>query len=306
MAALTKKTAAGFAKMLSDVEVLTMEQLAELAAASTAKLQEKLVSGEKPKPAKKAAAKKPNASVENSDEEAEAAAPKAESPHLKYNREWVAYVRAYSTAHGWEVSFQKKVTPRGGESYMEEKTGSVLSATGTHVFSDTGAAMSPSDSMALAKFYKDSNHEIWEAYVEEHPLPVTAPKAKKVIPVKAAAAAATVVPPPVVPRKLPVAAAPVAAALPKIAIAKVKKTAPKPAEASKAAEPKWVCPAEGMGLWEMDGKQYIRDSEDLVWTMAVNEDGVAAHDEWCGKWDEEKKQFDKTVADPRLALEDDA
>lgn len=301
MAAITKKTAAGFAKMLSEVEVLTVEQLAELAAASTAQLQEKLASGEKPKPAKKAAAKKSAASAENSEEEAEAA-PKAQSPHLAYNREWVAYVRAYSTAHGWEVSFMKKVTPRGGESYMEEKTPSVQTAKG-HVFSDTGAAMSPSDAMALAKFYKDSNHEIWQAHVAEHPLPVTAPKAKKVIPVKAAVAAVTVVPPAVVPRKLPVAAAAAAAAAapPKIEIAKiVKKAAPKP------VEPKWVCPPKGMGIWEMDGKQYIRDSDDLVWTMALDKDGVAVHDEWCGKWIEETKLFDKTVADPRLVLGDDA
>lgn len=178
MAAITKKTAAGFAKILSEVEVLTVDQLAELAAASTAQLQEKLASGEKPKPAKKAAAKKSAASAENSEEEAEAV-PKAQSPHLAYNRNWVAYVRAYSMAHGWDVSFMKKVTPRGGESYMEEKTSSVLSGTGTHVFSDTGAAMSPSDAMALAKFYKDTDHYIWRAHVQENPLPVTAPKARR-------------------------------------------------------------------------------------------------------------------------------
>ena len=298
---ITKKTAAGFEKMLSEVGVLSVEQLAKLSAAAAVYLQEKLESGEKPIPAKKAAKKvaAAAASAENSEEEAEEAAPKVQSPHLQFNRELVAYIRAYSIAHGWEVSFQKKVTPRGGESYMQEMPSSILTAAG-HVFPNTGKPMSPSDAMALAKHYKESNHEIWEAYVAEHPLPVTVPKAKKVIPVKAAAAAVTVVPAAIVPKKLPAPAAAAPAAAPLRIIAKPKgKAAPKP------VEPEWVCPEGGEGEWMMDGQSYIRDADDLVWTLKVNEDGDAERDVWCGKWDKVTKLFDKTVADPRESLEDD-
>jgi hypothetical protein len=301
---ITKKTAAGFEKMLSEVGVLSVEQLAKLSAAAAVYLQEKLESGEKPIPAKKAAKKvaAAAASAENSEEEAEEAAPKVQSPHLQFNRELVAYIRAYSIAHGWEVSFQKKVTPRGGESYMQEMPSSIHTAAG-HVFPNTGKPMSPSDAMALAKHYKESNHEIWQAYVAEHPLPVTVPKAKKMIPVKTVAAAVTVVPVAVVPRKLPVVAAPAAAAAPVAPLRIVAKSKVK--AVVKPVEPEWVCPEGGEGEWMMDGQSYIRDADDLVWTLKVNDDGDAERDVWCGKWDKVTKLFDKTVADPRESLGDD-
>jgi len=78
------------------------------------------------------------------------------------------------------------------------------------------------------------------------------------------------------------------------------KPAVKPAV--KPAEPAWVCPPEGMGIWVMDGNQYIRDSEDLVWTVMLDANGQAEHGDWCGKWDENTKLFDKTVVDPRLEM----
>ena len=301
---ITKKTAAGFEKMLSEVGVLSVEQLAKLSAAAAVYLQEKLESGEKPSPAKKAAAKKVAAAAASAeeDEEAEEAAPKVQSPHLQFNRELVAYIRAYSIAHGWEVSFQKKVTPRGGESYMQEMPSSIHTAAG-HVFPNTGKPMSPSDAMALAKHYKESNHEIWQAYVAEHPLPVTVPKAKKMIPVKTVAAAVTVVPVAVVPRKLPVVAAPAAAAA---AVAPLRIVAKSKVKAVvKPVEPEWVCPEGGEGEWMMDGQSYIRDADDLVWTLKVNEDGDAERDVWCGKWDKVTKLFDKNVEDPRESLGED-
>ena len=304
---ITRKTEAGFVKTLLEVDALSLEQLARLAAATTARLQEKLESGEKLMPAKKAAAKKvaAAASAENSEEEAEAVAPKAQSPHLAYNREWVAYVRAYSMAHGWEVSFEKKVTPRGGESHMQEMPPSIQPAEG-HVFPNTGKPMSPSDAMALAKHYKESNHEIWEAYVADHPLPVTVPKAKKVIPVKAAAAAVTVVPVAVVPRKLPVVAAPAAAAAAAAPVAPLRIVAKSKVKAAiKSIEPEWVCPEGGEGEWVMDGQSYIRDADDLVWTLKVNADGGVERDVWCGKWDKVSKLFDKSVEDPRQWLGED-
>jgi len=300
MAAITKKTAAGFAKMLSEVEVLTVEQLAAISAAATALLQEKLESGAKP--AKKAA-KKGAAAVASDEEEA---APKAVSPHLAYNRMWIEHVKKYGKAHGWDTPFLKKVTPRGGESYMEEKSASMLTSAG-HVYADTQMAPMDGDFMSLAKHWRDTEHDVWEAYVEENPVPVTVPKAKKPIAVKPAAPAAAVkaaaaVPPKVVAKKLPVVAAaatvvPVPVPVPVIAKPRAKPVA-KPAV--KPAEPAWVCPPEGMGIWVMDGNQYIRDSEDLVWTVMIDANGQAEHGEWCGKWDEKTKLFDKTVVDPRL------
>jgi len=307
MAAITKKTAAGFAKMLDEVQVLTVEQLAALSAAASTLLQEKLESGAKPV---KKAAKKAAAAVASDEEEA---APKTVSPHLAYNRMWIEHVKAYATAHGWDTPFLKKITPRGGDSYMEQKSESKLIPSLGHVYSDTQTAPAAADFMSLAKHWRDSEHGVWEAYVEENPVPVTAPKAKKVIAVKAAPAAVAVVPAKVTPKKLPVAAAAAAAAtvvaVPAPVIAKPRKAAPKAVvkAAAKPAEPAWVCPPDGQGIWVMDGNQYIRDSEDLVWTMVTDADGTADRGEWCGKWDEKTKLFDKTVADPRdaLAEEDD-
>jgi hypothetical protein len=299
MAVITKKTAAGFAKMLSEVEVLTVEQLAAISAAATALLQEKLESGDKPKPAKKAAKK--GAAAAGSDEEE--AAPKAVSPHLAYNRMWIEHVKAYAKAHGWDTPFLKKVTPRGGESYMEEKSVSMLTAAG-YVYADTQTAPMTGDFMSLAKHWRDSEHAVWEAYVEENPMPVTVPKAKSPIAVKpapaAAVKAAAVVPPKVVAKKLPVAAAaPTVVSVPVPVIAKPRAKAVAKATV-KPAEPAWVCPDEGMGIWVMDGNQYIRDSEDNVWTVMIDANGQAEHGDWCGKWDENTKLFDTTVVDPRI------
>lgn len=302
MAAITKKTAAGFERMLSEVGVLSVEQLAKLSAAVAvclqAKLQAKLESG--PIPAKKVAAKKvaAAASAEEDGEEAEAAAPKAQSPHLQYNQKWSRYVGAYANAHGWEVTFLKKVTNRSTkESHMQEMPPSMRTADG-HVFSNTGKPITPAEVLSLAKHLKDTDDDIWIAYMEQNPLPVTAPKAKKVIPVKAAAAAVTVVPPAVVLRKLPVVATAAAAAAP----------VPPPrvianSKGKKAVEPEWVCPDCGEGEWVMDGQTYIRDVDDLVWTLKVNADGDAERNEWCGKWDKVTKRFDKSIVDPRLEEE---
>ena len=80
---------------------------------------------------------------------------------------------------------------------------------------------------------------------------------------------------------------------------------PKSKTVVKTVEPEWVCPEGGEGEWMMDGQSYIRDVDDLVWTLKVNADGDAERDEWCGKWDKVTKLFDKTVADPRESLEDD-
>jgi hypothetical protein len=313
MTAITKKTAAGFAKMLGEVQVLTVEQLATLSVAVVTLLQEKLESGAKP--AKKAAPKAAAAAAASDEEEAE---PKAVSPHLAYNRFWITHVTAYAKEYGWDTPFLKKVTPRGCESYMEQKSESTLTSVG-HVYADTQQAPMKADFMSLAKHWRDTDHAVWEAYVKVNPLPVTAPKVKKVIAVKAApvvkaaaaatAAATTVVPPKVAPKKLPAAAAAAAAvtvvAVPVPMIAKPRGSpAVKPAAkvAVKPAEPAWVCPLDGMGIWVMDGNQYIRDAEDLVWTVAMDADGIAHHGDWCGKWDENTQLFDKTVEDPRLKM----
>lgn len=299
---ITKKTAAGFATMLSQVGVLTVEQLAELAAATTAQLQEKLQSGG-PMPAKKAAAKKVAAAASAEEDEEEAEAASKVPPHLAYNQVWARFVGLYVRAHGWD-KFSKKVTVRGTkDSYMQEMPASIQNEAGQHVFPNTGKPISPAEVLSLAKLLKDTEDAIWLAHVAENPLPATVPKAKKVLPVKAAAAAVTVVPPAVMPRKLPAVAAAAAAAAPVAAplkIAKVNKQVVKPVESE------WVCPEAGEGFWFMDGIQYIRDVEDLVWTLKVNADGDAQRDVWCGKWDKVTKLFDKTVADPRDALENDA
>jgi hypothetical protein len=188
---------------------------------------------------------------------------------------------------------------------MEQKSESMFTPSLGHVYSDTQTAPAAADFMSLAKHWRDSEHGVWEAYVEENPVPVTVPKAKKVIAVKAAPAAAAVVPAKVTPKKLPVAAAAATVvAVPAPVIAKPRKAAPKAAvkAAAKPAEPAWVCPPEGQGIWVMDGNQYIRDSEDLVWTMVTNADGQAEHGDWCGKWNEKTNLFDKTVEDPRIAM----
>jgi hypothetical protein len=300
---ITKKTAAGFEKMLSEVGVLSVEQLAKLSAAAAVYLQEKLELGEKPIPAKKAAKKvaAAAASAENSEEEAEEAAPKEQPPHLAYNREWAAHAGKQARELGWE-KFSKKVTVRGTkESYMQEMAPSKLTEDG-HVFSNTGKRISPAEVLSLAKHWKDNEDEIWLAYVAEHPLPVTAAKKEKKLPVKPAAAAVTVVPTPAVVRKLPAAAA-AAAAAPVAAPRTIVK--PKSKTVVKTVEPEWVCPEGGEGEWMMDGQSYIRDADDLVWTLKVNADGDAERDEWCGKWDKVTKLFDKTVADPRESLGDD-
>jgi FMN-dependent NADH-azoreductase len=301
MAVVAKKlTVAGWEAMLSRVETLSNEQLAELSVAVARRTALMLVSAGKPVAAK---AKKPVAAAAAASDEEEAA-PKAVNVHLLYNRMWIKHVKAYAKAHGWDTPFLKKVTPRGGESYMEEKSASMLTSAG-HVYADTQMAPMDGDFMSLAKHWRDTEHEVWEAYVAENPTPVTVPKAKSPIAVKpapaAAVKAAAMVPPKVVAKKLPVVAA--AATVVPVPVPVIAKPRVKPAV--KPVEPVWVCPIEGQGIWIMDGNQYIRDSEDLVWTVVVNADGQAEHGDWCGKWDENTKLFDTTVVDPRLEMADE-
>jgi hypothetical protein len=183
--------------------------------------------------------------------------------------------------------------------------------------------------LSLAKHLKDSDDEIWKAYVAENPQPVSQPKVKaaKVVPVltaeeieaqaqaKAAAAeakkeaakvkrqeaaAAKKAAAPAAPRKTKAKAtpatvtpAPVAVAAPAPVVAALKKM-PK-----KAAEPAWVCPPEGAGVWTFKGVEYIRDDEDRVWTKAVDADGEPTYGEWVGKFVPKTGEFDKTMSDPR-------
>ena len=67
----------------------------------------------------------------------------------------------------------------------------------------------------------------------------------------------------------------------------------------KVEEPAWVCPEGGAGVWIHKGIEYIRDDECRVWTKVTDEDGEPAYGEWVGKYDEKKKEFDKTMTDPR-------
>jgi hypothetical protein len=67
----------------------------------------------------------------------------------------------------------------------------------------------------------------------------------------------------------------------------------------KAAEPVWVCPPEGAGVWTHKGVEYIRDDEDRVWTKAVDEDGEPTYGEWVGLYITKTGEFDKTLTDPR-------
>ena len=73
----------------------------------------------------------------------------------------------------------------------------------------------------------------------------------------------------------------------------------------KVSEPKWVCPPEGAGVWAYKGTEYIRDDEDRVWTKAVDEDGEPSYGEWVGKFVPKTGDFDKTMLDPRLYLDED-
>jgi hypothetical protein len=306
-----------FEAMLEAINDLSAEQLSKLALTGNTRLYKLINSGAvKAKKTKKVAA----AAAAAGEEKVRKA-----SPGLDYNRAWVAYVRWLAQQHGWK-SFEKTVGKKGQDSYKQVMAASVQRGDGVHVFADTGKEISPSDAMSLAKHLKDSDDETWKAYVAENPQPVSQPKVKaaKVVPVltaeeieaqvqaKAAAAeakkeaakvkrqeaqAAKKAAAPAAPRKtkatpVTVTPAPVAAA-PAPVVAALKKM-PK-----KAAEPAWVCPPEGAGVWTFKGVEYIRDDEDRVWMKAVDEDGEPSYGEWVGKFVVKTGEFDMTMSDPR-------
>ena len=310
-----------FEAMLAAINDLSVEQLSKLALTGNTRLFKLINSGAvKAKKTKKVAAA---AAGEDGEEKVRKA-----SPGLDFNRAWVAYVRWLAQQRGWG-SFEKTVGKKGQSSYKQVMAASVQREDGVHVFADTGKEISPSDAMSLAKHLKDSDDETWKAYVAENPQPVSQPKVKaaKVVPVltaeeieaqaqaKAAAAeakkeaakvkrqeaaAAKKAAAPAAPRKTKAKAtpatvtpAPVAVAAPAPVVAALKKM-PK-----KAAEPAWVCPPEGAGVWTFKGVEYIRDDEDRVWTKAVDADGEPTYGEWVGKFVPKTGEFDKTMSDPR-------
>jgi len=306
-----------FEAMLAAINDLSAEQLSKLALTGNTRLYKLINSGAvKAKKTKKVAA----AAAAAGEEKVRKA-----SPGLDFNRAWVAYVRWSAQQHGWK-SFEKTVGKKGQDSYKQVMSVSVHRADGVYVFADTGKEISQSDAMSLAKHLKDSDDEIWKAYVAENPQPVSQPKVKtaKVVPVltaeeielqvqaKAAAAeakkeaakvkrqeaqAAKKAAAPAAPRKtkvtpVTVTPAPVAAA-PAPVVAALKKM-PK-----KTAEPAWVCPPEGAGVWTFKGVEYIRDDEDRVWMKAVDEAGEPSYGEWVGKFVVKTGEFDMTMSDPR-------
>ena len=314
-----------FEAMLAAINDLSVEQLSKLALTGNTRLHKLINSGAvKAKKTKKVAAA---AAGEDGEEKVRKA-----SPGLDFNRAWVAYCRWLAQQRGWG-SFEKTVGKKGQASYKQVMAPSVQREDGVHVFADTGKELSPSDAMSLAKHWKDSDDEIWKAYLASNPQPVSQPKVKaaKVVPVltaeeiqaqaqaKAAAAeakkeaaklkrqeaqaeakAAKKVATPAAPRKTKAKAtpttvtpAPVVVAAPAPVVAALKKM-PK-----KAAEPAWVCPPEGAGVWTFKGVVYIRDDEDRVWTKAVDADGEPTYGEWVGKFEPKKGEFDKTMTDPR-------
>ena len=310
-----------FEAMLAAINDLSVEQLSKLALTGNTRLFKLINSGAvKAKKTKKVAAA---AAGEDGEEKVRKA-----SPGLDFNRAWVAYVRWLAQQRGWG-SFEKTVGKKGQSSYKQVMAASVQREDGAHVFADTGKEISPSDAMSLAKHLKDSDDETWKAYVAENPQPVSQPKVKaaKVVPVltaeeieaqaqaKAAAAeakkeaakvkrqeaqAAKKAAAPAAPRKTKAKATPatvtpvpVAVAAPAPVVAALKKM-PK-----KAAEPAWVCPPEGAGVWTFKGVEYIRDDEDRVWTKAVDADGEPSYGEWVGKFVPKTGEFDKTMSDPR-------
>ena len=309
-----------FEAMLEAINDLSVEQLSKLALTGNTRLFKLINSGAvKAKKTKKVAA----AAAAGDEEKVRKA-----SPGLDFNRAWVAYVRWLAQQRGWG-SFEKTVGKKGQASYKQVMAASVQRGDGVHVFADTGKEISPSDAMSLAKHLKDSDDETWKAYVASNPQPVSQPKVKaaKVVPVltaeeieaqaqaKAAAAeakkeaakvkrqeaqAAKKAAAPAAPRKTKAKAtpatvtpAPVAVAAPAPVVAALKKM-PK-----KAAEPAWVCPVEGAGVWTFKGVEYIRDDEDRVWTKAVDEDGEPSYGEWVGKFVQKTGEFDMTMSDPR-------
>jgi hypothetical protein len=311
-----------FEAMLAAINDLSVEQLSKLALTGNTRLFKLINSG-----AVKAKKTKKVAAAAAADEDGEEKVRKA-SPGLDYNRAWVAYCRWLAGQRGWGA-FEKTVGKKGQASYKQVMAASVLREDGVYVFADTGKELSPSDAMSLAKHWKDSDDEIWKAYVASNPQPVSQPKVKaaKVVPVltaeeiqaqaqaKAAAAeakkeaaklkrqeaaAAKKAAAPAAPRKTKAKAtpatvtpAPVVVAAPAPVVAALKKM-PK-----KAAEPAWVCPPEGAGVWTFKGVVYIRDDEDRVWTKAVDADGEPTYGEWVGKFEPKKGEFDKTMTDPR-------
>ena len=305
-----------FEAMLEAINGLSAEQLAKLALTGNARLHKLINSGSVK--AKKSKAAVTEVKVRKS------------SVGLDYNRAWVVYVLDLATKNGWP-SFEKTVGKKGQPSYKQIMSASVQNDSGAFIFADTGKVFVNSDAMSLAKCLKDGNDAVWQSYVKENPQPVSQPKEKtpKVVPVltpeeitakaeaKAAAAEAkkeaakvkrqevaaakkaekeaAKAAKPAAPRKTPktVTPAPVAPAAPAPVVAALKKM-PK-----KAAEPAWVCPPEGAGVWTHKGVEYIRDDEDRVWTKAVDEDGEPAYGEWVGLYNKTTGEFDKTMADPR-------
>ena len=309
-----------FEAMLEAINELSVEQLSKLTLTGNSRLHKLINSGG-------VKAKKTKKVGEDGEEKVRKA-----SPGLDYNRAWVEFVRKTANEHGWE-SFEKTVGKKGQTSYKQVMTASVQNEGGAYIFADTGKALSPSDAMSLAKHLKDSNNGLWESYVKENPQPVSQPKVKaaKVVPVltaeeieaqaqakaavaeakkeaaklkrqaaQAEAKAAKKATAPAAPRKTKgkltettVTPAPVGVAAPAAVVAALKKM-PK-----KAAEPAWVCPPEGAGVWTFKGVEYIRDDEDRVWTKAVDDDGEPTYGEWVGKFVTKTGEFDKTMTDPR-------
>jgi len=316
---IVEQPIASFEAMLDAINGLSAEQLSKLTLTGNARLHKLINSGAvKAKKSKVAAADVTEVKVRKA------------SPGLDYNRAWVEYVLDVSKKHGW-TSFEKTVGKKGQASYKQVMSASVQDDSGAFIFADSGKAFVNSDAMSRAKCLKDGNDLLWQSYVEQNPQPVSQPKVKapKVVPVlspeeilqqaeaKAAAAEAkkeaakvkrqeaaaakkaekeaTKAAKPAAPRKTKetVTPAPVAPAAPAPVVAALKKM-PK-----KAAEPAWVCPPEGAGVWTHKGVEYIRDDEDRVWTKAVDEDGEPAYGEWVGKYNKTTGEFDKTMADPR-------
>ena len=99
--------------------------------------------------------------------------------HLAFNAEWTKFVMDHVKLHGWIGGWSYSSGRKEMKSLVEADASiEHVAADGStqYVYPD-GSKFMASHGQQYAKFLKESNHQLWRDYQEEHEVPVAAPKA---------------------------------------------------------------------------------------------------------------------------------
>ena len=246
-------------------------------------------------------------------------------PQLRTNLAWVAFVKASAQRDGWESfeiteSHKDKVT--GQTTEVTKTMAASVEVDGQHVFADTKGPLIHKHAMTLSAQYwrpatkkaeaSGSNEALYQEFLAQFDpeAVVAAPKAAKVEPTEEEVAAKKAA---ALEKRRATLAAKKAAAEPAAApVTPAKKVAKKAAVAVAPAAPvKVVAPKKkaayvdtfkapnqegGCGFWDWNGKAYLRNCHNHVWTRTADGD----YDAWCGQYDPVTNQIDDSIDEPEF------